>query len=243
MKEETSLVHQDSVLPVPRSTLELLASAVRDPQVDPAKMRELFAIQKEIVAEERRVTFVAALTRVQALLPQFGKTAKVEVKGTVRSRYAPIEDIDTVVRPILAAEGLGVSYDVRPMDAKNILVVLIMSHRDGHVEESTLPLPIDFNEYRTGSQSTAASVTLGKRHLLKNKLNIVEKGADTDGNSFEKISPEQAADVNAKIEEVKANRPGFLKFMGVPRVEDILVRDIKKAFDALEVKRKQGEGK
>lgn len=234
-----SLVPKEQSLPAPPTVLEVIAQAACDPNVDVAKMRELLAMQKEIVSEERRITYIGAMVRVQAKLPQFGKSARVVVKGVERSRYAPIEAIDTISRPILSEEGFAVDYDVRPIDTKNVLVVCRISHQAGHFEERTMPLPVDFNDFRSGSQSAAASVTLGKRHLLKNHLNIVEKGVDTDGNATEKITEQQALDLKSAIESLKGNQmPAFLKYMEVEKVGDILATEYKKALTALEAKRK-----
>lgn len=223
----------------PPSVLEMIAQAARDPNVDVAKMRELLAMQKEIIGEERRIAYVEAMNRVQSKLPQFGKTARVIVKGTERSRYAPIEDIDAVLRPLCFEEGLSISDDVKSIDPKTILVVTKVSHKSGHFEEKTLPLPIDFSDFRSGSQSTVASVTLGKRHLRKMHFNIVERGEDTNGETLEPITDEQAKDLYAALEEVKGDKGMFLHYMGVPSIEKILKRDLQKATASIEAKRRK----
>ena len=74
--------------------------------------------------------------------------------------------------------------------------------------------------------------------MIKMHLNLVERDEDTDGVNLATISDEQAKDLEAALQEVKADKGKFLVFMGCGAVKDILARDLAKAVNAIDVKRR-----
>lgn len=223
----------------PLTVLDMIAQAAKDPLVDVAKMRELMAMHKEIVAEERRMAYVGAMRNAQNALPQFVKSARVVVKGTERSRFAPIEDIDAVLRPICFEHGFTIDDDVKAIDGKNVMVVCKVSHKDGHFVEKTLPVPIDFSDYRSGSQSTVASVSLAKRHLRKMHFNIVERGEDSNGEPTETISGDTAMDLNTQIQDVRGNIKSFTNHFKIQSLAELKKVDLPEALQMIAAKRAQ----
>ena len=182
---------------------------------------------------------MAAMSRLQAKLPQINKAGRIIVKGTERSRYAKIEDIDIAIRPLLAEEGFAFSFDSDSSDAKIFKLSCKLSHREGYSETKYLTLPMDASEYRSNVQSIGSTVSYGKRQLIKMHLNLVEVNEDDDGQGGDKpITENQATDLQAFIEEVKADKARFLHFMGVEKLGAILARDYQKAINSLETKRR-----
>jgi len=223
----------------PQNLLAVIAKAVSNPDLDVAKMERLLAMHREIVQEDRRVAFAAAMARLQAKLPQITKEGRIVVKGTERSRYARIEDIDVAIRPLLAGEGFSLSFDTESKDGKSFLISAKLSHDQGHEETKSILLPMDASDYRSNVQSIGSTVSYGKRQLIKLHLNLIERDEDDDGSGgAQPITESQAADLEAMLTEVKADKGKFLVFMGVGEVKDILARDMKKATNALEVKRR-----
>jgi len=234
-KEETAL----EVRPA-GSLVSVIAQAIKDPAMDVEKLERLYALYERDRAEQKKQIFMSALSRLQAEIPQIDKHGRVIVKGTLRSTFAKLEDIDTVIRPLTAKYGFAFSDDVKPLDAKSIEVICKLSHEDGHFETKSVPVPIDFNEYRTGTQSVMATITLAKRHLRCMHLNIVTKEADTDGNPNEPITDDQAKDIRVLLHDTKSDERKFLELIaGVERIEDIPARDLKRVLNALEVKARQ----
>src|SRR5262249_37342147 len=101
--------------------------------------------------------------------------------------------------------------------------------------------PIDVSDYRSIVQSIGSTVSYGKRQLIKMHLNLIERDEDTDGVSLETITEDQAKDLESAIQETKMDRGRFLVFMGVGDVKDILARDLKKAINAIDVKRRMAK--
>jgi hypothetical protein len=221
----------------PSDLLSVIAQAAIDPRCDVEKMERLMAMQRQVEEDRRKIVFMSALSRLQAEIPQIDKLGRVVVKGNLRSTFAKIEDIDSVVRPLCAKYGFAFSDDVKAIDGKTLEITCKLSHEDGHSETKSVPLPIDFNEYRTGSQSVMATITLAKRHLRKMHLNIVEKDADTDGNENEPITDEQARDIRTMLTDTKSDEAKFLALIaGVDKIESIPARDYKRVMNALETK-------
>ena len=52
------------------SILDVIARAAADPTVNVDKLERLLAIQQTVLADQRRTSFMAAMSRLQASLPQ-----------------------------------------------------------------------------------------------------------------------------------------------------------------------------
>ncbi len=233
--------------PAPADLLQVIAQAVADPRCDVAKMEKLLDMHERIQAEQRKTAYGAAIARLQAKLPQIRKDGRIIVSGQERSRYARLEDVDRAIRPLLAEEGFALSFDEEQASEDAVRFVVTLSHRDGHSEIRRRTFPIDKapigqkGPIRTAIQDAGSTTSYARRHLIKMILNIVETEEDIDGNDPQLITPEQARDLRALIEEVKADQARFLAYLGVPKLESILARDYAKAITALEAKRRQGK--
>ena len=230
--------------PAPASETNLLgviAVAVADPRIDVEKMERLLVMHEKITTEQRRIDYFAALARIQSKIPQISKDGMIKDKqGNVRSRYAKIEHIDAILRPLLAEEGFAMSFDSAPAPNGGYLLSCTLSHQGGHSEVKSLVLPLDKSDFRSNVQSVGSTISYGKRTLKKMHLDIIEVHEDDDGQGgSKKISEDQVHDIEAALEETKGDRALFLKFMGVESFADILECDLPKATAALEKKRQR----
>lgn len=223
----------------PLTILEVIAQAATDPRCDIDKMERLLAMQQAVMKDQREAAFKAALARLQAKLPQIDKQGVIPNRdGTVRSRYAKLEDIAVVLQPLLAEEGMSFAFNSESKDGHLFTLYCKLSHSDGHSETNSLVLPLDASEYRTKVQSTGSTMSYGRRQLIKMHLNIIERDEDNDGQDLEPITQQQVDDLTVLMEEVKVSKARFLKYMGVKELSDILQRDYQKGIAALETKRR-----
>ena len=226
-------------LPPAENMLEVIARAVADPRMDVDKMERLLKMHQEITAENRKVAFQAAMARLQEKLPQITKDARIVVKGTERSRYAKLEKIDDVIRPLLAEEGFSFAFDSKSTDGKLFTITAKLSHREGHSEEKSIVLPMDASDYRSNVQSIGSTISYAKRQLVKMHLNIIESDEDDDGNGGNSvITEDQVRDLETLIQDTGANFDKFLEYMGVGALDEILKRHYDKAVVALETKKR-----
>lgn len=232
MEEESN---ETRVATVPQATnlLSVIAQAVADPRCDVAKMEKLLDMHQRIVDEQRKTAFMAAMARVAVKLPEIGK------HGTSHhGKYARLEDIDKAIRPIISEEGLSLSFDSQPIEGK-VRVTCKLSHADGHSETKQIDLPLDNSGSKNGAQSVISTVSYGRRALTKMFFNLVEAGEDTDANTDEPITEEQARDIRTLLKDTHSNEAKFLELIaGAPRIEDISARDFKRVVNALETKRR-----
>jgi hypothetical protein len=234
-----ALAKPESQADQPNTLLTVISKAVSDPDIDVDKMERLLAMYERVTNDNRRVAFWRALSAIQATMPQIPKSGRIVVKGHERSRYALLEDIDTVIRPMLAESGFSLTFDSASKDGKLFTLSCTLAHSEGHTETKSIVLPMDSSQFRSDVQSIGATVSYARRQLIKMHLNIVEAGEDTDGINLEAISDEQVVDLKSMVEAVGADTDRFLQFMGVDAIGAILKRDYKRAVSALESKRRQ----
>ena len=221
--------------------LSVIAAAVADPRIDVEKMERLLAMHEKITTEQRRIDFHAALARIQAVIPQIKQTGMIYDKNNqLRSRYAKIEHIDAILRPLLAEEGFAMSFDSAAAPNGGYNLSCTLSHKGGHSEVKSLVLPLDKSAFRSDVQSVGSTISYGKRTLKKMHLDIVEIHEDDDGQGgAKKITEDQARDLKSVVEETNGNPILFLKHMDAESFADILARDLPKATAAIAKKRRQ----
>lgn len=161
--------------------LDVIARAARDPNVDVAKMERLFELQERVQARDAKIAYSTALAELQPLLPVISERGKIlNNSKQVQSTYAYWEDVNEAIRPLLAEHGFSLSFRTGK-SGSDITVTGVLSHRDGHSEETTISLPADSSGSKNAVQAVASSTSYGKRYTAFALLNITTKGEDDDG--------------------------------------------------------------
>lgn len=230
------------------SLMQVIANAAKDPSVDAEKAERMFALYERMVDRKARTEFFAALSALQAELPQIRKDGRIVVGGTERSRYARLEDIDVAIRPLLTKHGFAFSFDSKSTDGKSFILSCKLSHMAGHAETKELPLPLDKaavnregRPIRSEVQDVGSTVSYGRRTLIKMHLNLVERGEDDGGQGAAKpITPDQAKELLGQLTALHVNQPAFLKYMRAEKIEAILETDWQKSVNWVMEKKRNG---
>jgi hypothetical protein len=168
----------------PTSLMEAITRAAADPAVDVNKLERLFAMHERISANHARVAYYAALAEMQPKLPTIDEHGAIKNNaGAVQSRYALWEDISEAIRPVLAAHGFALTFRVGNTQA-GVRVTGILSHREGHHEETVFELMADTSGSKNAVQSLGSSTSYGKRYTAMALLNITSRAPqdrDDDG--------------------------------------------------------------
>jgi hypothetical protein len=239
--------------PVPTgSMLNFIATALRDPNIDVAKLEALLRMQREVMAEDAKAQFNQAFIRLQSKLPRIKKTGVLEYPvdknkpdGPKRqiSKFAKWEDIDSVIRPLLDEEGFALSFNTSPRvgEGGGLLVTAILRHRAGHSQETAIPVPLDTSGGKNNLQGYGSTLSYGKRYAATAALNIIAEGEDDDGKlgGTKFVTTEQAAEIDLLITETGADRGKFLHFYGIADVRNLLEAEFTAAKNALLSKKKQ----
>jgi hypothetical protein len=236
--------HQEVVPDVP-AIVSMIERAARDPAVDIDKMERLLQMQERMVARNAEQAFFAAMTAAQA---EMRPVAADSNNPQTRSRYASYAALDRAVRPIYSKHGFSLSFDTEPGAPDGFVRVVCFASCGGHTRKYQVDMPADGKgakggDVMTKTHAVGSGMSYGQRYLLKMIFNIAV-GEDDDGNRAggEKITADQAADVQAMIEDIggdkhEALKRGFLKYMRIEAITDLPANKLKDAIAALEAKR------
>jgi hypothetical protein len=185
---------QQVAVAAPRSLLEVIALAVRDPACDAAKMNAMLDVQERIEARDAKKAFNDAFILLQGELPVIRADRKIEIKakdstGERNGRvlqstpYATFANIMKICFPILQKHGFTLAFSTEPMPDGRLLV---RGHLKGYGHEQTtaFPLPAETSGSKNNLQGWGSSQSYGKRYCTIALLNIISEAiedADTDG--------------------------------------------------------------
>lgn len=204
-------------------------------------IERLLLMQERAEDRQAKRQFAEALHALQTERPTINKHGEIWVKGALRSTYARIEDLDDVLKPLMDKHGFaftlsetGISEGMRVFDGT-------LLHRGGAEKTLTINLPLDKSEFRTQVQSEGSTMSYARRQLLKAHFNIIEHGVDDDGSgqNVQTISDDEEKDLNAKLDEVKASKTGFLKYFEIKKLADLKRVDLPRAYEMIDRKLKK----
>lgn len=197
-----------------------------------------------------KTAFTSALATMQPLLPVVDRKGNIVIheKGAEKvaanviqsTPYALWEDINDAIRPFLADYGFALSFRVKK-EADRVEVTAILSHREGHSEETTLSLPMDSTGSKNNVQAIGSSTSYGKRYTACALLNITSRGEDDDGNGAGAelaINDQQRSELDTLITATKSDESKFLKFFGIEFLAELPAKRFEEAKRLLEAKRK-----
>lgn len=98
-----------------------------------------------------------------------------------KSKYAPLDSIIEMIRPILAAHGLSVmQFTDIPESGTGVIIETVIAHSTGQYVSGRLLMPMA----KVDPQGAGSSITYGRRYALAAALGIVSD-EDVDGNGNE----------------------------------------------------------
>ncbi|WP_249729608.1 ERF family protein [Chelatococcus sp. YT9] len=227
----------------PAAIIQVIERAALNPNVDIDKMQRLLDMQERILAREAKASFDAAFSQMQPELPIINENGGIKNKDDkVQSTYAKWEDINEAIKPVLAQHGFSLRFRIG-QDAGKIVVTGILSHREGHSEETSIHLPIDTSGSKNAVQAVGSTTSYGQRYTAKALLNITSRAKadrDDDGASAGApvlITDDQAEQIHKLISDTGADINKFLAYFKAESVSDLKARDFDRARGLLIAKR------
>jgi hypothetical protein len=211
------------------------------PDIPVERIEQMFALHQKVQADQAKKAFAAAFAAMQPELPTTARRGAIKHGEKIQSRYAKWEDVAEDIMPVLAKHGFGLSFRTKNEPGK-ITVTGVLSHCEGHSEETMLELPADTSGSKNAVQAVGSSVQYGKRYTASALLNLVSRDEDDDGQSAaasEMITDEQCDELLALAEAVGADKARFCKFYGIDSFADIRADAFQKAKAALLAKGKK----
>jgi len=238
----------------PTAVLSLIERVTLDPGADAAKLERIVAMYERLKAKEAELAFNAAKGRILKKLAGIkivkNRPALYEIekgkpqKGIYEAfKYAPLDEIDKHLRPLLLEEDMDLSYSSEPREHGGILIRARLKHLPGgHFEDSFMPGPLDTSGGKSNVQGVGSTNSYLRRYIACNIFNIVVVGDDDDGNGGT-IDEAETTTILDLIKKAKAG-PKFLKYMKAQSIEEagsleaavatIAARDYRKAISTLE---------
>lgn len=219
------------------AVMTMIERVATDPNMSIEKLEKMLDMQERILDRNAKQSYAAAFARMQAKLPLISMNGEIKHNDRLISKYAKFEDINEAVRPILHEFGFGLSFRVKQLDGK-IEIIAILSHEEGHSEETSITLPADTSGAKNAVQSLGSSVSYGKRYTMCALLNISTGGEDNDGVGGT-VDTEQAAAIDTLLRDTKADRKAFLTYFKVDDVRKLRSADYDNAVIMLKAKVKK----
>lgn len=190
---------------------------------------QMMEFQERWDRNQARKAFDAAIAAAKAEIPPIVKNAT----GHNSKKYANFAAIASTVDPIISKHGL--SYRFRTNQTDKIAVTCVLSHRDGHSEETTLSGPADASGSKNAIQAIGSTLTYLQRYSLVQMLGLAAS-EDDDGKAgagAATITQEQADNIRELLESAGKDKAKFLKWAKIERIEDLRADFYQSAIDAI----------
>lgn len=220
----------------------ILLEMVKRPDIDPDRLEKFMELQFRMEAKQAEREFNAALAAFQGECPTIDKSKTVDftAKSGKRTKYdyAPIEEIVSIIRPLLNKHSLSYSFNISETGEKDkILLTTKIRHTSGHCEETTYY----FNRYHDDdrmslSQRAKAAITSAKRTALENALGLTTATEDNDDVGFLTMTDDQLKEIKKRLSDTKSDEAKFLKFLGAESLDLLTADQAKRAIYALKQK-------
>lgn len=231
------------------SILGAIMQAASNPEIDADKVERLMAMYRTIRADEAKRAYLAAFPEMQAELPVINQNGQIEIreKGGTKviqsTRYAKWEDINEAIQPVLRAHGFGLSFRLGVAADGKQNTTAVLSHNEGHQEETTITLMHDSTGSKNSVQAVGSTISYGQRYTARALLNFQSRARedrDDDGRAaagVETVSEDQVLALRDLAASVEADEKRFCTFMRVDRLSDLPASRFDEAKTALERKR------
>jgi hypothetical protein len=225
------------------AVMSIIAKAASDPNTDVVKLEKLMDMQERVLNRNARMAFASALSAMQSEMPVIDENGAIVHKEgeKPRSKYALFEDINDAVKPILQTHGFAITFRIKQLDAM-IEITAVLSHREGHSEETSMRMPADSSGSKNTVQAMGSTVSYGKRYTMMALLNITSRAKgdrDDDGAATGMIDIDQAVIIDKLIADTKADKKAFLAYFKIDDVRKLKNSDHQVALDMLNKKAKK----
>lgn len=225
-RSEIATVQQSSA----DAIMGVISALSNNQAVDVEKIEKLMNIYtKEIERQEAKVKEAAAAEALRlfnidfiAMKPHLPLVIRTKNNDHTKSKYAPLEEVNKTIDPILEKYGFGTSAIVIGQTELDVTMELSVIHKAGHSMTMRLTMPIDDKgpggtKNKTTGQGIASTMTSMKRVGFCAMLNI-STGDDKDLNgskantALSYITTEQAVQIDLDLQTAGIDRKSFFEW-------------------------------
>jgi|APSaa5957512535_1039671.scaffolds.fasta_scaffold22046_5 hypothetical protein len=206
----------------------IIKGVAANPDIDVEKMQQLLDMQERMIDRDAESAFNRSMVAALSEIPSFEESTKGH-----NYNYATFEQINKVVKPILAKNSLFMTFST---DCKEngVYVTAVITHKDGHAKQTTGLFPADGSGSKNAIQAVGSAISYGKRYMQNALLNITTHGEDDDGFASQKTIDETIiAKINSGLIKSHAPVETFLEYMQADDIAEIPAHDTAKAIQYL----------
>ena len=233
----------------PMNMLSVLANAASDPKCEPAKMRELYAIHKEMAQDQAKIEFVQDFAGLQAENLHINAKGKIVIppkdgKAGQSTPYAKFNDINKAIKPLLQKHGFTLSFETEPSpDGARLIVKGLLAHKGGHQRTTAFPLPAEVSGSKNNVQGWGSSMSYGKRYCTIALLNLTseameDRDDDGVGGHETAISADQLKELSTKMTAANITEDQFCAVYKIEKVEQLSASKLANALDRIAQKQR-----
>jgi len=174
--------------PTPMDLLQIAVSQ----NLDVDKLQKLMELQLTWEKNEARKAFVEAMNRFKSNPPQIIKNKHVKF-GQTEYDHATLDHVCKAAMEGLSKVGISHRWHVTQGDSL-IKVTCVLTHEQGHSEETTLQGPTDTSGSKNAIQAIGSTVTYLQRYTLLAATGLAA-GNDDDGNSAGPATSDQSKQI------------------------------------------------
>jgi len=172
----------------------LLQQAIKN-KLEPVSLKELVELKLKLIELENQKKFISDFAGFQSEVPKIEKKNIVKNKdGTVRYRYASLDDILKIIVPILKKYNFSISFSTENIEKNGNIYVkttCFLIHSTGIERKSEVEVPVNKDDYMNDIQKIGSAITYSKRYALQNVLGITTE-EDTDTSEIEPSQSQQS---------------------------------------------------
>lgn len=183
---------------------QMVNAAMASGNID--QLERMMQMKRDFEADEARKAYADAMAEFRGICPPIKKDARVNftsAKGVTDYNHETFDGIMLTVSPSLSECGLSTTFR-SASDAGLVKVTCIVTHKDGHTEETSLSAAPDSSGGKNAIQAVGSIVTYLQRYTIKLMLGLSageDNDAATPAPEIELITEDQANEIFALITE------------------------------------------
>lgn len=229
------------------SPLDILEAAIRGGVTadNVAVVKEIAALCRQEVADKNKAEFNRAFFALKQEIRSLNFYADKEAKsrdGAVMYAYCSEAEIGEKLEPVLARHGFDMLFS-QEREGDTVTAVITLLHQSGHEFVSKFTVRVGAtNSAKDATAVDAGSTTSAWRHLVMKMFGLKSRiSADQDPRNLgDYITPEQADELQRRVDGVNGNVKAFLSLAGAKSFREIMSGKYAMLNAKLAEKEKQG---
>jgi hypothetical protein len=241
-RAETAIAEKTDPLAIIQSAMKAGASL--------DQIEKLLGLAEREQKRKAKIAFDNAIAAFAANPPAVVRNKLVDFesgKGRTRYKHASLDAVCTQLKPALGKFGLSHRWRTEQLDGGIIRVTCVLTHSEGHAEETALQCLPDISGGKNGIQGIGSTVTYLERYTLLAACGIAVIG-DDDGAAAGKakdadpiISEAQCKTLCDALNDTKSDFDKFCEAFRIGSIDQLPTSQFKRAMDMIAAKKKGGK--